>query len=171
MSFDLETEGGRLEFLLLREGHIVQVANAEVTDRVIAELERAGWASVRLDGGRWSNTADMDGALVASLELPASSSTSGECSFDSLGDWLRGVAYGEYGPRAAGGSGTVIFIASFDAFHRSEPQRALDLLELLEDTGRLALLTGHRMVTLIEAPSGWNVFDRKVGYSMLGFYE
>lgn len=107
------------------------------------KLARVGYVVVELDASRW----DDDDALYDDTARAFSFPDYFGRNVPALRDCLRDVATFAYGsdPKA---TGTAVAINHIEVLYGRDPEMAQLLLDILADTGRQALLIGHRFFVL-----------------------
>jgi hypothetical protein len=143
-SFDNSPETWeRPDWRLLRNGFVTLFLAPEGFDAAKRELVQLGYLIVELDAGAWTTTEAALQAFGNALHFPDYYGK----NVNALVDCLRDVASFDYGSDPSS-TGTVVALDCVDALVRHDPDLAWTLLDILADTGRQALLIGHRFIVI-----------------------
>ena len=136
----------RPDWPLLQNGFVTLFWKDSLFAQTKAELDALGYQVIELDAGQWATTEEALNALGEALNFP---DYYGQ-NVNALVDCLRDVATQDYGsdPDAAG---TVIALDRYATFAKDHAQLAWTLLDILADTGRQALLIGHRFLVVVRS--------------------
>ncbi|HEX3426190.1 MAG TPA: barstar family protein [Acidimicrobiales bacterium] len=107
------------------------------------ELADLGYVVVGLDAGTWGTT---EAALVDLGRAFSFPEYYGK-NINALVDCLRDVATFDYGSDPSS-AGTLVAIDRLDVLNRRDADLTWTLLDILADTGRQALLIGHRFIVI-----------------------
>jgi hypothetical protein len=152
----------RLDWELLQNGFVTMFWDRNLftaTKRSLAEL---GYNVVALDVGEWQTMQDALFSLGQALNFP---SYYGK-NLNALVDCLRDVATFDYGSDPES-EGTVIALDHYDKFATLLSQVAWTILDILADTGRQALLIGHRFIVILQSDDGGLTFGTVGGTPVL----
>lgn len=138
---DDPAERERLDWRLLRDGHLVLYHREAVLDEDLAWLADAGYVVHRLACGNWRSAGDFHAEVARTLGFPGHYGHNLDAFNDCVGD-LRV-------PREEGGM--VLACTGFDAFLRREREVAMAMLDILAVRGRDFLLTGQRLLVLLQS--------------------
>ena len=153
----------RTDWTLLQNGFITLfMASQSFADakRALADL---GYVVVELDAGSWDTT---EAALLDFGRSFAFPDYYGK-SVNALVDCLRDVATFDYGSDPAS-AGTVVAIDHLDSLNRRDADLTWTLLDTLADTGRQALLIGHRFLVIARSDDP-RLAIRPVGATAVGW--
>jgi hypothetical protein len=153
----------RLDWQLLQNGFVTKFWNRDLFAATKESLTEMGYNVVSLDAGEWQTTQDALLSLGQALDFP---SYYGK-NLDALVDCLRDVAIFDYGSESDS-EGTVIALDHYDKFAMLFSQVAWTILDILADTGRQALLIGHRFIVILQSDDGGLAFGT-VGGTSLGW--
>jgi Barstar (barnase inhibitor) len=143
-SFDNSPETWqRRDWELLQNGLVTLFCSKRIFDADIAELADIGYHVVELDAGEWGTTEAALLAIGMAFDFPDYYGR----NMNALVDCLRDVATFDYGSDPAS-TGTVVAIDRLEALARRDPDLVWSLLNILADTGRQALLIGHRFIVM-----------------------
>jgi hypothetical protein len=146
-SFDNDQDTSqRRDWELLQNGFVTLFWRKSLFAETKATLLELGYSVVELDAGEWLTTEEALAAFGRALHFPDYYGM----NVNALADCLSDVATFDYGsdPKSAG---TVIALDRYDAFIEHDPQLGWTLLDILADTGRQALLIGHRFIVVVRS--------------------
>jgi hypothetical protein len=129
----------RLDFDLLRESPVTLYRSREVLAEHVAWLRRHGYAVHEFDCSGWSSEADFHDAAARSLGFPGYYGR----NLDAFNDCMCGIEVPEEG-------GTALAFLAFDVLHRLSPERAWHVLDIVARWSRFLLLTGRRLMALVQ---------------------
>lgn len=163
LPFDLSRgDLDRVDWWLLRDSFVHQVDQPELLEKTVTELRELGYTVQELNATTWSpDTAHAD--LAAAWSFPDYYGR----GLDALHDVLGEVALRERAVQV-GSIGTVLVIRSFDRFQERRQDLAQGILDAWATRARTALVVGHPMILLIEAPETVE-FDRVGGTPVVHF--
>jgi hypothetical protein len=133
----------RPDWRLLQNGFITLLMSSELFKGAKHQLNELGYLLVELDAGTWETS---EAALVAFGKAFDFPDYYGK-NLDALVDCLRDVAAFDYGSDP-NSDGTVVAIDHLDVLAHKDSEFAWQLLDILADTGRRALLIGHRFIVI-----------------------
>jgi RNAse (barnase) inhibitor barstar len=129
----------RLDFDLLRESPATLYRSRDVLAEHVAWLRRHGYTVHEFDCSGWSSEADFHDAAIRSLGFPDYYGR----NLDAFNDCLCGIEVPAEG-------GTALAFRSFDVLHRLSPERAWHVLDVVARRSRFFLLTGCRLMALVQ---------------------
>ncbi|GAA1654238.1 barstar family protein [Actinoplanes couchii] len=144
--FDLEVDAGRLDFQLARTSAVTLFWRSALVDEAVGWLRRHGYTVVAFDAGAWVSDDDLHRDVAAALGFPDYYGK----NLDALNDCLRDVVNYEYGTTRQA-TGLVLTFVGYDAFASRHPRTAQIVLDIVAEQARCAMLTGHRMLCLVQS--------------------
>lgn len=142
-------EAERLDWKLLERGAVALYYKGAVLSQDLAWLRHHRYVVHELDAAAWSDPAHFHDAAKSALAFP---SYYGK----NLASWIDCVAE----LAVPDESGMAIVFRRYDAFARAQPQFAQTLLDSLETTSRRFLLTGRRLLALVQSDDPRIRFER-----------
>ena len=136
----------RPDWKLLQNGFVTLFCSKRIFDTAQTELADLGYDLVKLDAGEWDTTETGLLAFGMAFDFPDYFGK----NLNALADCLRDVATFDYGSDPSS-TGTVVAIDRFDVLAKRDLDLAWTLLQILADTGRQALLIGHRFIVLVRS--------------------
>lgn len=136
----------RLDWRLLQNGFVHRYEDRFALDTTSGQLSDQGYLVHSIDTRAWNDADDMHTALATALAFPDYYGR----NIDALNDVLHDVAQYQYGSDSKS-AGTVLALATFDAFLAADRRTAVQLLDVFARRAGLAALYGHRMLCLIES--------------------
>lgn len=130
----------RLDFELLRESPVTLYRSRQVLAEHLAWLRGHGYAVHEIDCSGWSSEADFHDAASRTLGFPAYYGR----NLDAFNDCLCGIEVPEEG-------GTALAFLAFDVLHGLSPERAWHILDIVARWSRFFLLTGRRLMALVQS--------------------
>lgn len=152
--FDLELDVRRLDFLLLRSSAVTLFWRPALLAEATGWLRRQGYTVASLDAGTWLSDDDLHRDIAAALDFPDYYGG----NLDALADCLRDVVNYEYGTTRQA-TGLALTLTGYDTFARGRPRTAQTVLDIVADQARGAMLTGHRMLCLVQCDDPHTTFD------------
>jgi RNAse (barnase) inhibitor barstar len=143
------TEVQRLDWRLLERGAIALYHKGSVLSQDIAWFRQNGYVVHELDGVHWSTPAAFHVDAQRALGFPDYYGRNLAAWFDCLAEL----------PVADDG-GTLLVFRRYDAFMKSQPQLAQTILDSIESTSRRYLLTGRRLLALVQSDDPRIRFER-----------
>ena len=136
----------RRDWELLQNGFVTFFCSMKAFDAAQGDLADVGYHLVKLDAGRWETTESALLAIGRVFDFPDYYGK----NLNALVDCLRDVATFNYGsdPKS---SGTAVVVDRFDRLAERDLDLAWTLLDILADTGRQALLIGHRFIVIVRS--------------------
>ena len=139
----------RLDVRLLQNGAIALYHKHSVLASDLAWLQQAGYRVHTLDAAPWKTSADFHREAKRVLGLPEYYGANLAAWIDCLGDLEVPVD-----------GGIALELRHFDAFARVEPRFAHTILDSIESTSRRFLVTGQRLLALVQSDDPRIRFER-----------
>lgn len=162
--FDLEVDAGRLDFRLMVNGAVTLFWRTPLFAEAIRWMSQHGYRIVSLDANLWTSDDDLHREIAAALDFPDYYGR----NLNALNDCMRDVVGYAYGT-TRDATGLLMTFSGYDAFARERPQTAQIVLDIMAVQARCAMLTGHRILCLVQsndpnitfepvgaAPVSWN---------------
>ena len=143
------TEVERLDWRLLERGAIALYHKAPVLSQDLAWFRQQGYRVHELDASRWCTAEEFHGDVQRILSFP-------DYYARNLAAWLDFL--GELA--VPDESGVVLLFRRYDAFARLQPQLSQTILDSIECTSRRFLLTGRRLIALVQSDDPRIRFER-----------
>lgn len=134
---------------LLQSGAVVLYHKPAVLAQDVGWLQSAGYRVVALDAATWRGAADFHDAARRAFGFPDYYGANFAAWIDCLGD--LDVPHD---------GGVAIQIRRFDSFVRADPRLAQMLLDSFESISRRFLVTGRRLITLVQSDDARLRFER-----------
>jgi hypothetical protein len=144
--FDLDADTGRLDFRLMLNSAVTLFWRTELFAAAVAWLRRHGYTLVSLDASGWTSDADLHRDIAAALDFPAYYGH----NLNALNDCMRDVVNYAYGTTHEA-TGLALTFAGYDAFARQSVRTAHIVLDIMAEQARCAMLTGHRILCLVQS--------------------
>jgi len=142
-------EREQLDWRLLERGAIALYYKGSVLAQDITWLRQHGYTIHELDAAIWTNAASFHADVKRVLNFPAYYTA-------NLASWVDSLA--ELEVPAQGG--LVLVFRRYDVFARAEPKLAQTILDSIETTSRRFLLTGRRLLALVQSDDPRIRFER-----------
>ena len=139
----------RLDWRLLERGAVALYHKSSVLSPDLAWLRHHGYVVHELDAAAWTSPADFHSDAQRVLSFPAHYAK-------NLASWIDCVA--EIAVPDEGGM--AIVFRRYDSFAKAQPQLAQTILDSLETTSRRFLLTGRRLIALVQSDDPRIRFER-----------
>ena len=139
----------RLDWKLLERGAVALYYKSSVLSADLGWFRQQGYAIHELNGATWQTPQDFHAEAQRVLSFPSYYSK-------NLASWIDCLAEIPVPDE----SGTVLVLRRFDAFARSHGQLAQTILDSIETTSRRFLLTGRRLVALVQSDDPRIRFER-----------
>jgi hypothetical protein len=152
--FDPEADARRLDFQLARTSVVTLFWRPRLLDEATGWLRQQGYTVVSLDAHDWISDDELHRDIATALDFPDYYGR----NLDALNDCLRDVASYQYGTTRQA-TGLVLALSGFDSFTRRRPRTAQAVLDIVADQARAAMLTGHRMLCLIQCDNPDSTFE------------
>jgi hypothetical protein len=153
-AFDLEVDARRLDFRLARISAVTLFWRPALIDEATDWLRQQGYTIAAFDASTWASDNDLHRDISAALDFPDYYGK----NLDALNDCLRDVVNYEYGTTRQA-TGLVLTFSAYDAFASRHPRTAQIVLDIVADQARCAMLTGHRMLCLVQCRDPDITFD------------
>lgn len=145
-AFDLdELSPDNLAYRLMVNSTVHLYWRRELLEQATSWFAEHGYQLVRLKADEWRDESDMHSAFVAALDFPAYYGH----NLNALNDCLRDVAAFRYGA-TPGAVGLLFVFVGYDQFARRCPGAAQAVLDIIASRARVAMLTGHRILALVQ---------------------
>jgi hypothetical protein len=139
----------RLDWRLLERGAIALYHKAAVLSPDVAWFRQQQYKVHEFDASRWLSPQDFHSDAQRVLGFP-------EFYAKNLAAWVDFL--GEL--QVPDESGVVLLFRRYDAFARAQPQLAQTILDSIETTSRRFLLTGRRLLALVQSDDPRIRFER-----------
>lgn len=146
---DLATDRERLDWLLFQNGGVVLYHKPQVLTEHVAWLVREGYQLRELDAYAWTDAKAFHADVKRAFAFPSHYSS-------NLASLVDGLAELEIAP----GGAIAVQMRRYDRFAKIEPHLAWSVLDALETTSRRLLLTGRRLLTLVQSDDPRIKFER-----------
>jgi hypothetical protein len=143
------TEVERLDWRLLERGAIALYHKSAVLSQDVAWFRQQQYQIYELDATQWTTPADFHAAAQRVLGFPQTYAKNLAAWLDFLGELA-----------VPDESGALLVFRRFDAFTRPQPEFAHTLLDSIESTSRRFLLTGRRLLALVQSDDPRIRYDR-----------
>jgi hypothetical protein len=153
-SFDLEVDARRLDFRLMFNSFVTLFWREHLLTEATEWMRTHGYTVKSLDAGGWNTDEDLHRDIATALDFPDYYGR----NLNALNDCLRDVVDYAYGT-TRDATGLLITFAGYDAFTRKRPRTAQIVLDIMADRAREAMLTGHRMLCLVQSDDPRIRFD------------
>jgi RNAse (barnase) inhibitor barstar len=145
------SEVQRLDWMLLERGAVALYHKGSVLSADTAWFRQNGYAIHELETSQWKAAADFHSAVQTALGFPAYYAK-------NLASWIDCLAE----INVPDESGTLLVLRRFDVFSKVQPQLAQTILDSIESTSRRFLLTGRRLIALVQSD------DPRIRYERVG---
>ena len=152
--FDLEVDARRLDFRLALTSAVTLFWRPALMDEATDWLRQQGYTIAAFDATTWASDSDLHRDIAAALDFPDYYGK----NLDALNDCLRDVVDYEYGTTRQA-AGLALTFSAYDTFASRHPGTAQIVLDIVADQARCAMLTGHRMLCLVQCESPDMTFD------------
>jgi RNAse (barnase) inhibitor barstar len=139
----------RLDWKLLERGAIALYHKGTVLAQDIAWFRQSGYTVRELDGSRWAAPTDFHSDVQRTLNFP-------DYYGKNLASWVDCLSELPVPDE----SGTLLVFRRYDAFAHTQPQLAQTILDSIESTSRRFLLTGRRLIALVQSDDPRLRFER-----------
>ena len=146
---DLATDRERLDWLLFQNGGVVLYHKQQIMTEHIAWLMREGYQLRELDAYGWKDARAFHEDVKRVFQFPSHYSS-------NLASLVDALAELEIPP----GGAIAVQMRRNDSFAKAEPHLAWSVLDALETTSRRLLLTGRRLLTLVQSDDPRIKFER-----------
>ena len=139
----------RLDWKLLERGAIALYHKSSVLSQDLAWFRQHQYAIHELDALKWTSPAEFHADAQRALNFPSYYAK-------NLASWIDCLAELPVPDE----SGMAIVFRRYDLFARSQPQLAQTILDSVESTSRRFLLTGRRLISLVQSDDPRIRFER-----------
>lgn len=139
----------RIDWKLLEHGAVTLYHKGSVLSGDLGWLRQHGYTVHELDGVAWREGSDFHADAKRVLGFPAYYA-------GNLAAWIDCLAE----LPVADDGGMAIVLRRFDGFAKLQPQLAQTILDSLESTSRRFLLTGRRLLALVQSDDPRIRFER-----------
>ena len=146
---DLASDRERLDWVLFQNGGVVLYHKQQVLAEHVAWLVREGYQLRELDAYTWNDARTFHEDVKRVFSFPSHYTNNLASLVDALTDL----------DIPAGGA-VAVQIRRYDRFAKAEPHLAWSVLDALETTSRRLLLTGRRLLTLVQSDDPRIKFER-----------
>jgi len=146
---DLPADRERLDWLLFQNGGVVLYHKQQVLAEHTAWLVREGYQLRELDGYGWKDSRAFHDDVKRVFAFPSHYSNNLASFVDSLAEL-----------EIPTGGAVAVQIRRYDRFAKTESHLAWSVLDALETTSRRLLLTGRRLLTLVQSDDPRIKFER-----------
>jgi RNAse (barnase) inhibitor barstar len=142
-------EAERLDWRLLERGAVALYYKSSVLSQDLAWFRHHGYVIHELNAASWTSPADFHADVQRVLSFP-------QYYAKNLASWVECVAE----IAVPDETGLALVFRRYDAFAKSQPQLAQTILDSLEMTSRRFLLTGRRLLALVQSDDPRIRFER-----------
>ena len=146
---DLPEDRERLDWQLFQNGGVILYHKHQVLIEDAAWLTRAGYQLRELDGHGWATPAAFHEDIKRVFAFPKHYT-------NNLASLVDALAELEIPP----GGAIAVQMRRYDRFVKVEPHLAWSVLDALETTSRRLLLTGRRLLSLVQSDDARIKFER-----------
>ncbi len=139
----------RLDWKLLERGAVALYHKSNVLSADLAWFRQQNYAIHELNAVTWATPADFHADAQRALSFPAHYSK-------NLASWIDCLAE----MPVPDDSGTLLVFRRYDAFAKAQSQLAQTILDSIETTSRRFLLTGRRLIALVQSDDPRIRFER-----------
>jgi hypothetical protein len=146
---DQPTDRERLDWLLFQNGGVVLYHKQPVLAEHVGWLVREGYQLRELDAYEWKNAQAFHEDVKRAFAFPSHYTNNLASLVDALAELVIPV-----------GGAIAVQIRRYDRFAKAESHLAWSVLDALETTSRRLLLTGRRLLTLVQSDDPRIKFER-----------
>jgi RNAse (barnase) inhibitor barstar len=146
---DVPADRERLDWLLFQNGGVVLYHKQQILAEHAAWLVREGYQLRELDAYAWKDAKAFHEDVKRVFAFPSHYA-------NNLASLVDALAELEIPP----GGAVVVQMRRYDRFAKTEPHLAWSVLDALETTSRRLLLTGRRLLTLVQSDDPRIKFER-----------
>ena len=146
---DSAADRERLDWVLFQNGGVVLFHKQQVLTEHVAWLVRENYQLRELDANGWKDARTFHEDVKRVFAFPSHYTS-------NLASLVDALAELEIPP----GGAMAVQIRRYDRFVKAEPHLAWSVLDALETTSRRLLLTGRRMLTLVQSDDPRIKFER-----------
>lgn len=130
----------RLDYWILRNCAVGLVHRTAALEEVVGWFRKERYVIHSFDCAQWHSRADFHGDVAQRLGFPPFYGRNLDAFNDSLGDM--------HVPQMGG---ALLVFLRYDAFAAREPQVAWDVLDITTENSRHFLMTGRRLIALVQS--------------------
>jgi hypothetical protein len=138
-----------LDWRLLERGAIALYHRPSILSADVAWFRQQGYVVRELDAATWTSTEAFHADAQGALGFP-------DYYARNLASWIECIAELE----VPDDGGTVVVIRRYEVFAKAQPLLAQTILDSLESTSRRFLLTGRRLLALVQSNDPRIRFER-----------
>ncbi|HEY4219512.1 MAG TPA: barstar family protein [Gemmatimonadaceae bacterium] len=142
-------ETQRLDWKLLERSAIALYHRGSILSQDVAWFKQNSYTIHELDGARWTSPADFHADAKVALRFP-------DYYAKNFASWIDCIAELEV-PDA---SGVLLVFRRYDVLARADAHLAQAVLDSIESTSRRFLLTGRRLLALVQSDDPRIRFER-----------
>jgi hypothetical protein len=146
---DTAADKERLDWVLFQNGGIVLYHKVQVLAEHLAWLTREGYQMRELDANGWRDARAFHEDVKRVFQFPNHYSHNLASLVDALAEL-----------EIPAGGAVAVQLRRYDRFFKLEPHLAWSVLDALETTSRRLLLTGRRLLTLVQSDDPRIKFER-----------
>jgi barstar (barnase inhibitor) len=139
----------RLDWRLLERGAVALYHKSSILSSDLGWFRQQRYAIHDLDAGRWATAEEFHGDAQRVLGFPSHYAR-------NLASWIDCLAEMPVPDE----SGTLLVFRRYDGFAKAQPQLAQTILDSIESTSRRFLLTGRRLIALVQSDDPRIRFER-----------
>ena len=139
----------RLDWRLLERGAVALYHKSSVLSQDLAWLRHHKYVTHELNAAAWTSPPDFHTEVQRVLSFP-------QYYGKNLASWVDCIAEIDVPDE----SGMAIVFRRYDAFAKAQPQLAQNILDSIETTSRRFLLTGRRLLALVQSDDPRIRFER-----------
>jgi len=145
------TEVERLDWKLLERGAVALYHKSSILSSDVGWFRQHGYAIHEMDALNWKEPADFHADAQRVLSFP-------QHYAKNLASWIDCLAE----LPVPDDGGMVLVLRRYDSFTRAQPQLAQNILDSIETTSRRFLMTGRRLLALVQSD------DPRIRYERVG---
>ena len=142
-------EAERLDWKLLERGAVALYHKSSILSSDLGWFRQQRYAIHELDAGGWASPDVFHGDVQRVLGFPSYYAK-------NLASWIDCLAEIQVPDE----SGTLLVFRRYDSFAKRQPQLAQTVLDSIESTSRRFLLTGRRLIALVQSDDPRIWFER-----------
>lgn len=146
---DSPSDRERLDWHLFQNGGVVLYHKHQLLTEHTAWLLREGYQLRELDANGWKDSRAFHEDVKRVFDFPAHYTANFASFVDSLAEL-----------EIAPGGAIAVLMRRYDRFAKAEPHLAWSVLDALETTSRRLLLTGRRLLSLVQSDDARIKFER-----------
>lgn len=146
---DLTTDRERLDWLLFQNGGVVLYHKQQILAEHVAWLVREGYQLRELDAYGWKDAPSFHADVKRVFAFPSHYANNLASLVDALAEL-----------EIPAGGAVAVQMRRYDRFAKVDPDLSWAVLDALETTSRRLLLTGRRLLTLVQSDDPRIKFER-----------